>query len=59
MIWKMIHDEKYASSLGPWKFGEMVFITSEGVEIWLKIKRGTQGKSAMKKMFHKMIKCQD
>jgi hypothetical protein len=45
--------------LRPWKCGEMVFITSEGVEIWLKIKRGTQGKSAMKKIFHKMIKGQD
>jgi hypothetical protein len=29
MIWKMIQEEKYASSLGPWKCGEMVFITSD------------------------------
>jgi hypothetical protein len=45
--------------LRPWKCGEMVFITGERVEIWLKISRGTQGKSAMTRIFHKMIKGQD
>jgi hypothetical protein len=45
--------------LRPWKCGEMVFLIGEKVEIWLKMNKGTQGKSVMTRMPHKMIKGQD
>ena len=44
--------------LRPWKCGDMVFIIGERDEIWLKIKRGTQGKSVMTRIFQKIIKVQ-
>ena len=44
--------------LRPWKCGEVVFLIGENVEIWLKMNRGTQGKSATTRIFQKMIKDQ-